>query len=301
MSKRIFIITILNILVLTVAQTPTESFTFEGLERSYLLHVPLNHAGPMPLVLVLHGRGQTAGQMMRLTDFNRLADQHGFIALYPNGINQEWNYVKNLPGYPEAHDDTAFLLALVSHVSATYKIDQSRLFAAGFSNGGFMAQRLICETETFSAFATVGAAGFGGMPDLCRNNKPLSLLLIHGTADAIVPFDGFTQTNMRGAEVVVLASVPQTFGFWADYGGCDTNATNRDLEASGESPETSVIIYEVTGCPDKHDIVLYAIAGGGHNWPGVAGLIPDSIGGAVNLDFHASEVIWEFFQRQVGP
>lgn len=281
-------------------QTPLHSFTFEGLERSYLLHVP-DKTEPMPLVLVLHGRSQTADQMMRLTDFNRLADEHGFITLYPNGIQQEWNYVKGLPGYPEGQDDTAFLHALIDTLSASYPIDQDRLFVAGFSNGGFMTQRLICSSDRFAAFASVGAAGFGGMPGLCTGGKPLSLLLIHGTSDAIVPFNGLTQTNSRGAEVVVLASVPQTLGFWSDYGGCDANATNRDLAASGKSPETSVVIYEVTGCPENHDIILYAVVSGGHNWPGVPGLIPDSIGGKVNLDFHASEVIWDFFQRNIRP
>lgn len=290
-----------GLLLYGMAQAPLETFSFASLERSYRVHVPNSHDGPLPLVLILHGRTQTAEQMMRLTDFNRLADAHGFIAVYPNGINQEWNYVKDLPGYPEVHDDTAFLLALIDSLSEAYPVDPNRLFVAGFSNGGFMAQRMICDTERFAAFASVGAAGFGGMPSVCLGGKPLSLLLIHGTADAIVPFEGLKQTNSRGAEVVVLASVPQTLGFWADYGGCDTNAAHRDLVASGKSPETSVLIYEVTGCPDNHDIMLYAVVGGGHNWPGVAGLIPDSIGGNVTLDFHASEVIWDFFQRQIRP
>ena len=301
MFKRLFFIFNIAFCCYGWTQAPLHSFEFEGLERSYLLHVPENHDGPLPLLLVLHGRTQTATQIMRLTDFNRFADKHGFIALYPNGVKQEWNYVRDLPGYPKVHDDTAFLLALIDSLAETYAIDQNRLYVTGFSNGGFMTQRLICDSDTFAAFASVGAAGFGGMPGLCPNGKPLSLLLIHGTADGIVPFDGLTQTNSRGAEVVVLASVPQTLGFWADYGGCDTNATNRDLAASGKSPDTSVVIYKVTGCPDNHDIVLYAVVGGGHNWPGVAGLIPDSIGGNVNLDFHASEVVWNFFQRQAQP
>ena len=58
---------------------------------------------------------------------------------------------------------------------------------------------------------------------------------------------------------------------------------------------TRVKTFSSTNCQANAEVVLYAIMGGGHNWPGVADFIPASIAGRVNMDIHASDVIWSFF------
>lgn len=76
--------------------TSVESITFDGLKRSYRIHVPqnLNNSNPAPLLFVLHGGGGDGERMEeQLTEFgfNKLSDNYGFIVVYPDGIERHWN------------------------------------------------------------------------------------------------------------------------------------------------------------------------------------------------------------------
>ena len=77
---------------------------FNGLRRSYRIHVPSGYEpqNAMPLVIVIHGAFSTAKQIEKETGFSRLADRHGFIVSYPNGIGifgflQHWNARRSEP------------------------------------------------------------------------------------------------------------------------------------------------------------------------------------------------------------
>lgn len=269
-----------------------------GLEREYYLYVPPGLSQGAPLVVVLHGRGGTAQGMARLTGYDEVAAARGFAVVYPQGIDAQWNYVAGIEGYELPADDIDFLRTLAGDLVEAHGLDPKRVYVAGFSNGGYMAQRLACEArDVFAAFATVGAAGYAGMPGVCLDAAPVSLLMVHGTADAVVPFDGMVVDTPRGP-VTLLASVQQTLSFWADFAGCDANALHRALPSRGLSAGTEVHVYAVTGCQGGHEVELVAVVGGGHNWPGRPGLLPADVGGRVNTDIDASDYIWEFFARQ---
>jgi polyhydroxybutyrate depolymerase len=292
-DSRSLVMAMLSFLFFVQAQDEARTLTFDGQGRTYLLHVPPTYDSqtPVPLLLMLHGRGGDGERISALTSFSKLANEKNFIVVYPDGIENQWNYVKDVPGYSSmAQDDTGFLLALLDEVSSQYKIDEKRVYVAGFSNGGFMTQRLACDVpERFAAFASVSAAGFGGMTDLCQTPSPLSLLLMHGTIDAVIPWQGLVRGNN-----FMLAPVNETLAFWASYSGCDGEITDTEIPQKGDSPDTSVTLFSV-GCSRGNEILLYAVKGGGHNWPGVPGFIPEEFAGKVNTDIQASEVIWEFF------
>lgn len=297
--NRCFLASLLALAALGSAQEGvTRTLIHDGEVRSYYLYAPAAEAEtPRPLVLVLHGRGGDGPGMARLTGFDEVADEHGFIAVYPSGLDEQWNYLEGVPGYSLTTDDVGFFRALVADLSARFSLDPKRVYVAGFSNGGFMAQRLACEApDLFAAFASVGAAGFGGLPLVCRTPRPVSLLLMHGTLDAVVPFEGMSQPGPSGP-VTVLASVADTLGFWAAYGGCGTDGESRSLPQRGLSPGTDVRVFSLTDCPGDDEIVLYIVRGGGHNWPGQPGKLPEEVAGAVNQDIDAGEVIWAFFAR----
>ncbi len=172
----------------------------------------------------------------------------------------------------------------------------------GISNGGFMAQRLACEADgPFAAFASVGAGGFGVMPDICQRKRPVDALYIHGTEDRTVPWEGAGVRDGQGNQQTVALPVSASLKFWARGNGCDPNVNVRNLPAGGLSPGTRVRIFESRACTDNARVALYAVLGGGHNWPGVEGVIPPAVAGAVNLDIHASDVIWSFFVGQPEP
>jgi polyhydroxybutyrate depolymerase len=293
-SVRKFVLMI-PLLFLVQAQEEARTLIFDTLERTYLIYVPPSYdpQTPVPLLLMLHGRDGDGSRISALTGFNKLADEKNFIVLYPDGIDNQWNYVKDVPGYSSmTQDDTGFLLELLDEVMGQYNIDKNRIYVSGFSNGGFMTQRLACDApERFAAFASVAAAGFAGLPELCETPSPLSILLIHGTLDAVVPWQGMVRGNS-----LMLAPVADTMAFWAKHAGCEGKIVDTDLPPKDASAETSVTTFEV-GCVAGNEVTLYAVKGGGHNWPGVEGFLPEDIAGKVNTDILASEVIWEFFSR----
>ena len=254
-----------------------------GASRSYELFTPAGSDGPLPLLVVLHGRGGSGAGMATATGFNELADA---LVAYPNGLEEQWNYLAGLGGNSGV-DDVRFIHELVEQLVAEGSADPGRVYLTGFSNGGFMVQRLACEADSqFSGFASVAGAGFGGMPQLCAQPRPLAMMLVHGTLDRVVPWDG--QVGMVGGRQLLLsASVPQTFAFWADFAGCGGASDRRSIPLPGPRPE-SVEVLRVTDCPAGSEVVLYALKGGDHSWPRLEG----ADGRAA---FDVSREILEFF------
>lgn len=295
-------------LLLAVVSVHAAGGTFlikqEGIERDYDLYVPSSYTGgsPVPLVLVLHGRSSSAERMAKITGFNERAEKLGFIVAYPEGLDKAWNYVHDIPGYQPGPDDPRFLLRVVSGVEDQYDIDTRRVYVTGISNGGFMAQRLACYAPSkFAAIASVAAGGYGAMPRTCEDDEPVNMLYIHGTEDQLVPWDGLRITGPDGQPQQVTMSLTDSLKFWSGRDGCGPEVSVRELEPGGESPGTSVRFLTANECGDGSEVSLYAILGGGHNWPGSQGVIPPSVAGRVNMDIHATDVILAFFQRHALP
>lgn len=105
-----------------------------GQQRTYYLHTPKSYkpSHPVPLVLAFHGYGSQGKDLALSTGFNDLAEQKGFIIVYPNGIDKRWNVTSNwLTGV----DDVSFVAALIDHLTKIRVIDKRRIYATGVSNG----------------------------------------------------------------------------------------------------------------------------------------------------------------------
>jgi polyhydroxybutyrate depolymerase len=161
----------------------------EGRERRYLIDAP---AGPAdvarPLVLAFHGFRHSAAGLRAGLDFAGRAAAGAFVAVYPEGrddvrllerVGRGWDVA------PEDTRDAAFVEALLDAVEAAHCIDRRRVYATGFSNGGFVANLLGCRlADRLAAVAPVA----GARPlDACRPAAPMPILLLHGTADRVVP------------------------------------------------------------------------------------------------------------------
>jgi polyhydroxybutyrate depolymerase len=288
---------------LTVQQTQTGD-VWSGFPRSYWLYVPPSYdpAEPMPLAIVLHGRPSNGGGMAYLLDANRAAAERGMMMLYPDGLpvapgetGREWNYTRGTPGYRDSGvDDVAFLVTLVDDLAQDLNIDRDRVYVTGFSNGGFMTQRVACEAgDQFAGFASVGATLFPDFIGLCAGQTPVPMLLMHGTQDASVAWEG----QMIGQQIAYFPA-SDTALFWVGHDGCVPDATDLEVfpKAAPEAT-TEVYLYTFGGCQAGSEVYFYVIDGGGHNLPGVADrLIPD-IAGNVNMDIRAGDVILDFFAR----
>src|SRR5262249_18202752 len=101
----------------------------------------------------------------------------------------------------------------------------------------------------------------------------------------------------NGERIRYSLSVPETGQYFVQRNHCSDAGTRTDFPESGRSPETRAYRIVQSGCANNAEVDFYLISGGGHNWPGVTGTIPEQIAGRVNMDINASEEIWAFFKR----
>ncbi len=178
----------------------SESMMINGVSRQYHLHVPPNYdsSKPVPLVLVLHGHGDDAAGVSRISGMDAEADKNGFIVAYPESMH--WLGSKSLAAWdtgngllpPFAHvDDVGFLRKVIETCQSKLSIDQKRTYLVGFSNGAMEAYKAAPElSDKLAAVVAVSGAmsGAEGKP-----KSPVSILSLAGTADDGVPFTGRTK------------------------------------------------------------------------------------------------------------
>ncbi len=133
------------------------------------------------------------------------------------------------------------------------------------------------------------------MPVDCKNSTPVNILCMHGTADSKVPWNGLGIEDANGNQQRVTMSIVNSVKFLTSRNQCSPTVNAREIPSQGNSPGTYVRVFSAKKCIENAEVVLYAIIGGGHNWPGVPDIISTSVAGRVNMDIHASDVIWSFF------
>ena len=277
-----------------------------GLERTYRLYVPPTHdrSRPVPLVIALHGGGGTGAAMERLTvgGLNRLAAREGFVVVYPDGVDRHWNDGRGVSDY-RAHreniDDIGFISGLIDHLVQTQGIDRSRVYATGISNGGLFSQRLARELAPRVAAIGVVAISMSDKIALMRAPaRPVSVLLMPGTEDPLVPWAGGDIGFPGGARKVgKVLSVADTVAAWVALNHC-TPPPSVSWEPDRDPQDGTRVRREAYGpCSEGSEVVLYAVDGGGHTWPGGQQYLPARIVGRTSRDIDANEVIWNFFKR----
>lgn len=265
--------------------TTSATLTSGGLKRTYLLHLPPVYDGkkPLPLVLVLHGATESPENVERLSGMSEKADKESFIAVYPRGTGTlpTWNSGACCAYAMKEHiDDVAFFHALLDKLQSQYAIDAKRIYATGISNGGMMSYRLACEmSETFAAISPVE----GSQDNACPPVQPVSVIIFHGTADHLVPFNGGSTPYQMGSKRSDTP-VAETVAFWLKQNGCSVTAQRE------ESKEVHVDKY--LACKDGSAVELYAIQGGHHMWPGVR-ISGNSV--------PATDLMWAFFAAHPKP
>jgi polyhydroxybutyrate depolymerase len=266
-----------------VAQT-TETLMFDGLERSFIRYVPSGYTPgqQLPLVIVMHGFTQTAAGIMGYSNFNTLAETDNFIVIYPNGVNNAWNIFSTFPGASTA-DDVGFIHALIDLTIQDYGVNPARVYACGLSAGGFMSHRLACElSHKITAIASVAGTMTTGAFNACAPNRPVPVFQIHGTADAIVSYNGGLGNK----------SVTEILNYWTATDTCAVPPAFTalpDLINEGSTVEK----YLWTPCAGNAAVQHYKIINGGHTWPGAS----FSGFGNTNMDFSATTEIWNFFKQ----
>ena len=280
---------------ISFAQIQTGSFVFEGITRDYFVFLPQNYNGvtKMPVVFNLHGYTLDKQQQMNYSQMNLVADTAGFIVVYPNAVNTTWNSgIYDSPIAPPNPNinDIGFIDALIDTLSKHYSIDLEKIYSCGFSNGGFMSFKLACQlSNRIAAIASVEGAISNTTATECNCTHTMPVLIIHGTADNIVHYNG--DAGWHSAEYTV--------DFWKNFNLCTVSDTTSlpDLDTL-DGCTVEKINY--TGSSNTSRVVFYKVINGGHTWPGGDKqhlVLSWGNIGKTNGDINASKEIWNLFKN----
>ncbi len=225
-----------------------------GWERTYLAYVPAKLPPGSALVIVLHGSGMDGTKMREWTgyEFDRLADQSRFVALYPDGYQHNWNDCRKNARFAakkENVDDMRFIRTLIGHFKTAHAIDAKRVYAFGYSNGGHMAFRLAMEA-----------------PDCPQQGHTSRVMLVNGTEDPINPYQGGVVSNFGFAARGTVVSSEASARAFAERNGITVSPVATRMPRGQPDDPTSVenLTWSSEGKPISR---LYTVHGGGHVIP----------------------------------
>jgi polyhydroxybutyrate depolymerase len=300
--RKLFLIILFSTLSFPLfSQTKECDITIDGISRTYLLHLP--ETGTLiynlPLVIVLHGHGGTGKQIMKESGFNKLSDRDRFIAVYPDGLNKAWNDGRVKTEKGEMSDDGKFITVLIDTINRQYSIDTNRIFATGMSNGAFFSFYLAYKlSNKFLAIAPVCANIPKNFKDRFTLENPVSLMLINGTEDPLVKYEGgkigFKWGKSRGKSI----STDETISVFRKLDKCNDKPKVEEIPDAAGDDECYATKYTYSGGIKSTDVVLIKITNGGHTWPGGSQYLPKKLVGNTCKDFNGADVIWEFFKSR---
>lgn len=224
----------------------TSTRTYNG--RNYIVHVPEAAApnAPLPVMLVFHGAGGTGEQMQAATGFDVLADQVGIVTVYPDGQagNAPWNVGRNVcpPGnfVATTQDDISYVDHILNDVEADQCIDRRRIFATGFSMGGYFSHELGCRIGRTTLRAIAPHSG-GTHAGACPGS-PLPVLLLHGDSDSLINYRCGTSAR----------------DYWLERNGCSDRYERLDI--------TGGYCDFYQDCPAHAPVAMCTFQGLDHAW-----------------------------------
>lgn len=267
------------------------SFTFEGIERTYVVHLPpdYNDSIPLPLIIAMHGGFGSAANLENQSQLSAKSDEANIIVVYPEGVKggalniRTWN-AGWCCGFASSSNvnDVGFINALLDTLITDLAIDTNRIYATGMSNGGFMSYRLACELPNrIAAIAPVAASM--SLTE-CNPTRSVPVISFHSYQDSNVPYDGG-----QGSGPSRHHNSPQdsVLTAWSNLNSCtkgkDTLTSNMDYT-----------LLSWSNCDCNTEILQYITEDGGHSWPGGN---KTQIGDPTSTVINANDKMWEFFQQ----
>ena len=259
-----------------------------GITREYIYYHPESAPENCALVFVCHGYTGTAEGIMDYSEFNQVADAHGFAVCYPQGIEDSFGSTFFNVGYDfqnnETVDDVAYVTNLAAHLQENNSLDPEKVFCTGLSNGGDFCYMLACQaSETFMAVAPVAGMILQDIMDDCNPNNPIPVFEIHGTNDNVTYYEGDPNNDDDWG---AYPDLPSTIDFFIELNGLD-QVTTEELPNIDTGDGSTVTAQIATSDSSPNEVWFYTVNGGGHDWPGAWG----------NMDINSSEEIWAFFEK----
>lgn len=263
------------------AQDIIDTIPSQGEDRFFRIHLPngLAPIEPVPLVIALHGLGDNMNNFSNV-GFSQIGDTANFITVYPQAstlqfIGSGWRIGTPVDGNAS---DVVFLSAMLDTLMSTYMIDTQRVYATGFSMGGFMSHILGCQlSDRIAAIAPHSGTISPTNASTCTGRK-VPAMHIHGTSDGTIEYAGgtfFSVYNYNGAEA--------TIQMWANRDSCTGSVDSTRITGN-----YNIDKFNYTDCKDSTEVVLYRVLGMDHTWLNIP-------------QFRATPEIWSFFSRHKIP
>lgn len=289
--------------------------SIDDIDRTYDFYTPNKEtSGLRPLVLLLHGHYGDADVMTGAKNkpapykvWLSIAEREGWYLVIPDGLkgpedSQGWNDCRKNSTVNPTSDDVKFLNSLTNKITSKHPIDKNRIYIHGTSNGGNMSYRMAQEAgNKYRAFAAVVSQ----MTEVskCKSlNHPISVLVMNGTKDPILPYEGGkvgkrkADQEKRGA----VLSTDETINYWLKNNAISSEPTTKRLPNISKRDRSTVLMKQYLGGKNDTEVVLYEIRGGGHTEPSLTehfGRLYKRIVGKQNKDFEMAEEVWKFFER----
>ncbi|MDG2304009.1 MAG: PHB depolymerase family esterase [Candidatus Binatia bacterium] len=269
----------------------------------YRLHLPPNCAAgdPRPLILAFHGAFSSPEEMAEESSLDALADREGLIVVYPRGsgflgLLQHWNSGHCCgPANEGDVDDVAFTHRVMAAVDRRAPVDWSRVYIVGMSNGAMMVHRVASEMSDVVAAAAAISGTVGGSPAegeqvwrITSPSRPVPMLLMHGDADQVVPWDG--GIDPIGSKGRTFLSVAESVDFWRSANGTFAEPRTDSLRRQ------RITRSQWQGAEPASEVVLYRVAEWPHAWPG-GKYTRDLPSDDAMAGFEAVEEVWSFLSR----
>lgn len=250
----------------------TLSLAHDGQDREAVVYVPASAIGTeAPMVLNFHGYGGRSAWHMEDADMRVLADEEGFILVYPQGSelggDPHWNAAPLGGDNKSSADDVGYTETLVERIQEAHTVDSDRIYAVGYSNGGMFAYYLACERSDL--IAAVGSVSGTMLDGTCGSGSPIPVISIHGTADSVLPYNGNSETT----------SALDIVDYWRTRNGTTSETTTTDT-LGGVRVESHYYIGGEAGTEVEHHRVIE----GEHVW-------------FDELDVGTNGKLWDFVAR----
>lgn len=237
-----------------------------GDQRFFDVRLPQNYdpQAVSPLLLVLHGGSGSSSRMEFLSGWTEAATAKGYIVVYAEGVDGDWNDGRNIHSTRAARenvDDVKFLNELIDKMAGRYRIDREHVYLTGFDSGGMMALRFACqESARVGAVAVVDALLPQEAMEWCTHREPVPAMFIVQKDSPVTLFNGGELKLVNLKQGWVLGA-NESAALWAQNNGC----TGGPEHSTGTGGLLERWDYEA--CPGK-EVRLLAIDGSTFDFPG---------------------------------
>ena len=262
----------------------TETVVVGGTTRTYIVVRPDTAITNAPALILMHAHGITPQTMANLARAGRLSVDYGVWVYLPQGENGTWN---EDPSSTSTVDDVGFISAMIDQAVSQDHIDKTRVYAAGYSAGGFMAERLACQlSDKIVGFVAVAATLRNSLAAAgeCTPTHAMPVAFMDGTSDVVVPYNGEPSVQSAAAATA----------FWAVKNACVATAMTTTALPQTDKDGTTVAVTTFTQCPSDAATSLYTINGGGHTWPASPYSVYTANLGTTTQNQDATVALWQF-------